>query len=120
MGKWRGVDGIGSGLDLPLDPLTGSTKLSLLQLLSLNVSDNRLFKLDDMSALVQKAPNLKVLNLSGNEVSMIAWLCSGGWAGTVGGCGGWEVRVGISGVEVSQLSHQRLSSLISPFFVVEV
>ncbi|XP_062051960.1 nuclear RNA export factor 1 isoform X1 [Lepus europaeus] len=38
------------------------------ELLSLNLSDNRLFRLDDMSTLVQKAPNLKILNLSGNEL----------------------------------------------------
>lgn len=38
------------------------------QLLSLNLSNNRLYRLDDMSSLVQKAPSLKILNLSGNEV----------------------------------------------------
>lgn len=38
------------------------------ELLSLNLSNNRLYKLDDMSSIVQKAPNLKTLNLSGNEL----------------------------------------------------
>uniref|UniRef100_A0A452SN46 Nuclear RNA export factor 1 n=1 Tax=Ursus americanus TaxID=9643 RepID=A0A452SN46_URSAM len=38
------------------------------ELLSLNLSNNRLYRLDDMSSLVQKAPNLKILNLSGNEL----------------------------------------------------
>lgn len=38
------------------------------ELLSLNLSSNRLYKLDDMSSIVQKAPNLKTLNLSGNEL----------------------------------------------------
>lgn len=41
------------------------------ELLSLNLSNNRLYKLDDMSSIVQKAPNLKTLNLSGNEVRLI-------------------------------------------------
>lgn len=43
---------------------------SLPQLLSLNLSSNKLYRLDDMSSIVQKAPNLKILNLSGNEVRM--------------------------------------------------
>ncbi|EHB02104.1 Nuclear RNA export factor 1 [Heterocephalus glaber] len=38
------------------------------ELLSLNLSNNRLYKLDDMSSIMQKAPNLKTLNLSGNEL----------------------------------------------------
>ncbi|KFO29430.1 Nuclear RNA export factor 1 [Fukomys damarensis] len=38
------------------------------ELLSLNLSNNRLYKLEDMSSIVQKAPNLKILNLSGNEL----------------------------------------------------
>ncbi|XP_034281227.2 nuclear RNA export factor 1 isoform X2 [Pantherophis guttatus] len=38
------------------------------ELLSLNLSDNKLYRLDDMSALVQKAPNLKILNLSCNQL----------------------------------------------------
>ncbi|XP_036113823.1 nuclear RNA export factor 1 isoform X2 [Molossus molossus] len=38
------------------------------ELLSLNLSSNRLYRLDDMSSIVQKAPNLKILNLSGNEL----------------------------------------------------
>ncbi|PNJ37921.1 NXF1 isoform 8 [Pongo abelii] len=37
------------------------------ELLSLNLSNNRLYRLDDMSSIVQKVPNLKILNLSGNE-----------------------------------------------------
>lgn len=36
------------------------------ELLSLNLSSNKLYRLDDMSSIVQKAPNLKILNLSGN------------------------------------------------------
>ncbi|KAG8522754.1 Nuclear RNA export factor 1 [Galemys pyrenaicus] len=38
------------------------------ELLFLNLSNNRLYRLDDMSSIVQKAPNLKILNLSGNEL----------------------------------------------------
>ncbi|XP_043826580.1 nuclear RNA export factor 1 [Dromiciops gliroides] len=38
------------------------------ELLSLDLSDNRLYKLDYLSEIVQKAPNLKILNLSGNEL----------------------------------------------------
>ncbi|XP_051822081.1 nuclear RNA export factor 1 isoform X2 [Antechinus flavipes] len=38
------------------------------ELLSLNLSNNRLYRLDDFSEIVQKAPNLKILNLSGNEL----------------------------------------------------
>lgn len=38
------------------------------ELLSLNLSNNKLYRLDDMSSLVQKAPNLKILNLSENEL----------------------------------------------------
>ncbi|XP_023602548.1 nuclear RNA export factor 1 isoform X4 [Myotis lucifugus] len=38
------------------------------ELLSLNLSSNKLYRLDDMSSIVQKAPNLKILNLSGNEL----------------------------------------------------
>ncbi|XP_051825130.1 nuclear RNA export factor 1-like [Antechinus flavipes] len=37
-------------------------------LLSLNLSKNRLYKLDDLSEIVPKAPNLKILNLSDNEL----------------------------------------------------
>lgn len=40
------------------------------QLLSLNLSNNKLYRLDDLSSIVQKAPNLKILNLSGNEVRL--------------------------------------------------
>lgn len=38
------------------------------ELLSLNLSNNRLFRLDEMVTIVQKAPNVKILNLSGNEL----------------------------------------------------
>ncbi|XP_054849045.1 nuclear RNA export factor 1 [Eublepharis macularius] len=38
------------------------------ELLSLNLSDNKLFRLDDMAELPQKAPNLKILNLSCNKL----------------------------------------------------
>ncbi|XP_004682761.1 PREDICTED: nuclear RNA export factor 1 [Condylura cristata] len=38
------------------------------ELLFLNLSNNKLYRLDDMSSIVQKAPNLKILNLSGNEL----------------------------------------------------
>ncbi|XP_076972045.1 nuclear RNA export factor 1 isoform X2 [Tamandua tetradactyla] len=38
------------------------------ELLSLNLSNNRLYRLDDLSNIVQKAPNLKILNLSENEL----------------------------------------------------
>ncbi|XP_059787796.1 nuclear RNA export factor 1 isoform X1 [Balaenoptera ricei] len=38
------------------------------ELLSLNLSNNKLYRLDDLSSIVQKAPNLKILNLSGNEL----------------------------------------------------
>lgn len=55
------------------DPLPGEASSKTLfssQLLSLNLSSNRLYRLDDMSSIVQKAPNLKILNLSGNEVRL--------------------------------------------------
>lgn len=100
--RWHGVrDRLAS------DPLTSSTKLfSPLQLLSLNLSDNRLFRLDDMSTLVQKAPNLKILNLSGNEVRIdgLAVLLMG-WAEDIAGLPGdgdrQEMRVGMGGVKSS-------------------
>ncbi|XP_072519644.1 nuclear RNA export factor 1 isoform X2 [Salminus brasiliensis] len=38
------------------------------ELVCLNLSNNRLFKLDDLAELVNKAPNLKTLNLSHNEL----------------------------------------------------
>ncbi|XP_066578171.1 nuclear RNA export factor 1-like [Amia ocellicauda] len=38
------------------------------ELLSLNLSHNRLYKLDEVSELVRKVTNLKVLNLSHNEL----------------------------------------------------
>jgi nuclear RNA export factor len=37
---------------------------------SLNLSNNRIQKLDDLSNLVGKVPNLKTLNLSNNEVGL--------------------------------------------------
>uniref|UniRef100_A0A8C4SED0 Nuclear RNA export factor 1 n=1 Tax=Erpetoichthys calabaricus TaxID=27687 RepID=A0A8C4SED0_ERPCA len=38
------------------------------ELLSLNISNNRLYKLSNLTDLVGKAPNLKILNLSQNEL----------------------------------------------------
>ncbi|XP_066575178.1 nuclear RNA export factor 1 isoform X1 [Amia ocellicauda] len=38
------------------------------ELLSLNLGNNRLYKLDEVSELVSKVPNLKILNLSNNEL----------------------------------------------------
>ncbi|XP_044538752.1 nuclear RNA export factor 1-like [Gracilinanus agilis] len=38
------------------------------QLLSLNLSNNRIYKLDDFAEIVHKAPNLRSLNLSCNEL----------------------------------------------------
>ncbi|XP_060614230.2 nuclear RNA export factor 1 [Anolis sagrei] len=38
------------------------------ELLSLNLSENKLYRLDDMADLPQKAPNLKILNLSHNQL----------------------------------------------------
>ncbi|XP_066570665.1 nuclear RNA export factor 1-like [Amia ocellicauda] len=38
------------------------------ELLSLNLSNNRLYKLDEVSELVSKTPNLKILNLSHNQL----------------------------------------------------
>ncbi|XP_051533802.1 nuclear RNA export factor 1-like [Myxocyprinus asiaticus] len=38
------------------------------ELLSLNLSNNRLFRLDDLADIVHKVPNLKILNLSHNEL----------------------------------------------------
>ncbi|KAJ8396430.1 hypothetical protein AAFF_G00017360 [Aldrovandia affinis] len=38
------------------------------ELVCLNLSNNRLYKLDDMAELVNKVPNLKALNLSHNEL----------------------------------------------------
>ncbi|XP_051960553.1 nuclear RNA export factor 1-like [Xyrauchen texanus] len=38
------------------------------ELLSLNLSNNRLFRLDDLADIVNKVPNLKILNLSHNEL----------------------------------------------------
>ncbi|KAM6434812.1 nuclear RNA export factor 1 isoform 2-T2 [Liasis olivaceus] len=38
------------------------------ELLSLDLSDNKLYRLDDMTELHQKAPHLKILNLSCNQL----------------------------------------------------
>ncbi|XP_038643458.1 nuclear RNA export factor 1 isoform X2 [Scyliorhinus canicula] len=38
------------------------------ELLSLNLGNNRLYRLDDLTDLVTKAPSLKILNLSRNEL----------------------------------------------------
>lgn len=40
-----------------------------MQLQSLNLSSNKLYRLDDLSELAQKAAGLKILDLSRNEVS---------------------------------------------------
>lgn len=42
----------------------------LCQLSCLNLSNNRMHKLDDLADLVTKAPHLKTLNLSNNEVKL--------------------------------------------------
>lgn len=42
------------------------------QLTCLNLSNNRIHKLDELAELVTKVPNLKTLNLSHNEVKMTA------------------------------------------------
>lgn len=42
------------------------------QLTSLNLSNNRIHKLDDLAELVTKVPHLKTLNLSNNEVKCIS------------------------------------------------
>lgn len=42
------------------------------QLTSLNLSNNRIHKLDELAELVTKVPHLKTLNLSHNEVKMAA------------------------------------------------
>lgn len=39
------------------------------QLTCLNLSNNRIHKLDELAELVTKVPNLKTLNLSHNEVN---------------------------------------------------
>lgn len=41
------------------------------QLTSLNLSNNRIHKLDDLAELVTKVPHLKTLNLSNNEVKCL-------------------------------------------------
>ncbi|XP_055036957.1 nuclear RNA export factor 1 [Misgurnus anguillicaudatus] len=38
------------------------------ELVCLNLSNNRLFRLDDLAEIVSKVPNLKILNLSHNEL----------------------------------------------------
>lgn len=55
-------------------PADASSEL-FLQLLSLNLSNNKLYRLDDMSSIVQKAPKLKILNLCGNEVRTESCVC---------------------------------------------
>lgn len=40
------------------------------QLTCLNLSNNRIQKLEELAELVTKAPNLKTLNLSHNEVRL--------------------------------------------------
>lgn len=42
------------------------------QLTCLNLSNNRIHKLDELAELVTKVPNLKTLNLSHNEVKLAA------------------------------------------------
>lgn len=44
------------------------------QLTCLNLSNNRIHKLDELAELVTKVPNLKTLNLSHNEVKLAAQL----------------------------------------------
>lgn len=44
--------------------------VSFCQLTSLNLSNNRIHKLDELAELVTKVPNLKTLNLSQNEVRL--------------------------------------------------
>lgn len=46
--------------------------LFLIQLACLNLSNNRIHKLDDLADVVTKVPNLKALNLSQNEVRRAA------------------------------------------------
>lgn len=38
------------------------------KLLSLNLCNNKLYQLDGLSDIIQKAPTIKILNLSKNEV----------------------------------------------------
>lgn len=45
-----------------------SRSASSLQLQSLNLSSNKLYRLDDLAELAQKAAGLKILDLSRNEV----------------------------------------------------
>lgn len=52
--------------------MSSANPLSLyLQLQSLNLSSNKLYRLDDLSELAQKAAGLKILDLSRNEVGAI-------------------------------------------------
>lgn len=46
--------------------------LSFYQLTCLNLSNNRIHKLDELAELVTKVPNLKTLDLSHNEVRLAA------------------------------------------------
>ncbi|XP_066501687.1 nuclear RNA export factor 1 [Hoplias malabaricus] len=41
------------------------------ELVCLNLSNNRLYKLDDLADIVTKVPNLKILNLSHNELKVV-------------------------------------------------
>ncbi|XP_037368077.1 nuclear RNA export factor 2-like isoform X3 [Talpa occidentalis] len=45
------------------------------QLLSLNLSDNKLYRLDGLSDIVQMAPKVKILNLSKNELKSTWEVC---------------------------------------------
>ena len=49
-------------------PLTPPNPPPFSQLQSLNLSSNKLYRLDDLSELAQKAAGLKILDLSRNEV----------------------------------------------------
>ncbi|XP_010725502.1 nuclear RNA export factor 1-like [Meleagris gallopavo] len=51
------------------------------ELQSLNLSSNKLYRLDDLSELAQKAAGLKILDLSRNEVRTAALR---GWKGIWG------------------------------------
>lgn len=61
-----------------LDEVNGQTECAntcmSFQLTGLNLSNNRIQKLDELTNLVTKVPNLKTLNLSHNEVRVAAQL----------------------------------------------
>lgn len=48
--------------------------LYIFQLLSLDLSNNKLYRLDHMSEIHLKSPNLKILNLSNNVVSLLVFI----------------------------------------------